>query len=98
MQRSHSALSPHPSWLALALGQTHAERTNAYRSLLDEAVSDEALADIRLHLQQQRALGHDAFHAMVEAKTAPFAGVRPAHQPPRPPSTEKRTWPPFPLF
>ncbi|TVS60110.1 transposase, partial [Xanthomonas perforans] len=34
------------------------------------------------HLQQQRALGHhDAFRAMVQAKTHRFAGVRPAHRP-----------------
>ncbi|MBZ2634909.1 transposase, partial [Xanthomonas perforans] len=45
------------------------ERSNAYRALLDEALSDELLASIRLHLQQQRALGHDAFRAMVQAKT-----------------------------
>ncbi|NEK70351.1 MAG: transposase, partial [Xanthomonas perforans] len=46
-----------------------------------EALSDELLASIRLHLQQQRALGHDAFRAMVQAKTHRFAGVRPAHRP-----------------
>ncbi|OMQ22134.1 hypothetical protein XpCFBP7293_17695 [Xanthomonas perforans] len=57
------------------------ERSNAYRALLDEALSDELLASIRLHLQQQRALGHDAFRAMVQAKTHRFAGVRPAHRP-----------------
>ncbi|MBV6836249.1 hypothetical protein KWH01_02840 [Xanthomonas campestris pv. merremiae] len=40
-------------------------------------LSDELLASIRFHLQQQRALGHDAFRAMVEAKTRRFAGIRP---------------------
>ncbi|QTF19484.1 hypothetical protein XcfCFBP6992P_23365 [Xanthomonas citri pv. phaseoli var. fuscans] len=59
------------------------ERSNAYRTLLNEALSDELLANIRLHLQQQRALGHDAFRAMVEAKTRRFASVRPAHRPRR---------------
>ncbi|SOO19924.1 conserved hypothetical protein [Xanthomonas citri pv. fuscans] len=39
-------------------------------------------------LQQQRALGHDAFRAMVEAKTNRFAGVRPAHRPRRPNSAD----------
>ncbi|WP_258077990.1 hypothetical protein [Xanthomonas arboricola] len=38
--------------------------------MLDEALPDELLTSIRLHLQQQRALGHDAFRAMVEAKTS----------------------------
>ncbi|WP_372470110.1 hypothetical protein ABQY74_003290 [Xanthomonas sp. WHRI 7064] len=48
---------------------------------LDETLSDELLASIRRHLQQQRAQGDDAFRAMVEAKIRRFAGVRPAHRP-----------------
>jgi len=36
---------------------------------------------IRTYLQQQRALGQDAFKAMVEAKIQRFAGIRPAHRP-----------------
>ncbi|WP_372172122.1 transposase [Xanthomonas axonopodis] len=82
-QRKHSALTPRPCWLAL--GSDPIERSNAYRALLDEALSDELLTSIRLHLQQQqRALGHDACRAMVEAKTHRFAGVRPAHRPRKP--------------
>ncbi|EWC50956.1 transposase [Xanthomonas citri pv. glycines] len=77
-QRKHSALTPHPC--SLALGSDPTERSNAYRALLDEALSDELLADIRLHLQQQRALSHDAFRVMVQAKTNRFDGVRPAHR------------------
>jgi putative transposase len=41
--------------------------------------------EIRLYLQQQRALGRDAFKAMVEAKTRRFASARPAHRPCRRP-------------
>ncbi|MCC5093896.1 MULTISPECIES: transposase [Xanthomonas] len=81
-QRKHSALTPHSCWLAL--GSDPIERYKAYRALLDEALSDDLLASIRLHLQQQRALGHDAFRAMVEAKTRRFAGIRPAHRPRKP--------------
>ncbi|MBB5674720.1 transposase [Xanthomonas sp. WHRI 6108] len=81
-QRKHSALTPHPC--SLALGSDPIERSDAYRALLGEALSDELLANIYLHLQQQRALGHDAFRAMVEAKTNRFAGVRPAHRPRKP--------------
>ena len=66
-----------------ALGRTEAERGNAYRDLLSEALNDEDLAAIRLYLQQQRAYGRDDFRAMVEAKTQRFAGVRPAHRPGR---------------
>jgi len=43
----------------------------------------EQVAEIRLYLQQQRALGRDAFKAMVEAKTRRFASARPAHRPRR---------------
>jgi len=39
------------------------------------------VTEIRLYLQQQRALGRDAFKAMVEAKTRRFASARPAHRP-----------------
>lgn len=85
-----------PAWLAFSvsgtlgtnalsvlasLGHDTAGRSSAYRALLDEVLNDELLADIRIHLQQQRALGHDAFRSMVEAKTRRFAGVRPAHRP-----------------
>jgi len=75
-QRGHSALTPHPCWLAL--GNDPIQRSNAYRAMLDEALPDELLASIRCHLQQQRAQGYDAFRAMVEAKTRRFAGVRPS--------------------
>ncbi|WP_230620347.1 transposase [Xanthomonas arboricola] len=78
-QRGHSALTPHPCWLALGNGPI--ERFNAYSTLLDEALSNNLLASIRLLLQQQGALGHDAFRATVEAKTRCFASVRPAHRP-----------------
>src|SRR3546814_13185562 len=50
---------------------------------LDEAVPPEQLAEISLYLQQQRALGHDAFKETVEAKTRRFASARPAHRPRR---------------
>ncbi|PPU47610.1 transposase [Xanthomonas arboricola] len=81
-QRGHCALTPHPCWLAL--GNDLIERSTAYRTLLYEALSDELLASIRRHLQQQRALGHDALRAIVEAKTRRFAGFRPAHRPRKP--------------
>ena len=55
----------------------------AYQALFREAVSDSELLDIRPHLQQQRALGHESFRAMVEAKTQRFAGIRPTRRPSR---------------
>ena len=74
-------LTPHPAYTALAT--TPLARAEAYRQLLRETLSDNDLAAIRIYLQQQRALGHDDFRAMVEAKTLRFAGIRPAHRPPR---------------
>lgn len=78
-QRPQSRISPHPAFLAQ--GATAAERYAAYRCLLDEAIPETMLADIRLHLQQQRAWGHNDFRAMVTARTGRFAGTRPAHRP-----------------
>ncbi|WP_027080204.1 transposase [Luteimonas mephitis] len=86
-RRPHSGLSPHPAWRAL--GTTEAERTAAYRCLLDEALPDDLLAEVRHYLQQQRAWGRDDFRAMVEAKTQRFAGTRPAHRPRRVISSDK---------
>ena len=79
--REDPLMTLHPT--QRALGRTEAERGNAYRDLLSEALNDEDLAAIRLYLQQQRAYGRDDFRAMVEAKTQRFAGVRPAHRPGR---------------
>jgi putative transposase len=78
-QRPQSGLQPHPCWLAL--GTDAEKRTAAYRTLLDEAIDETTLAEIRNYLQQQRAMGHDAFRSMVEAKNQRFAGTRPAHRP-----------------
>jgi putative transposase len=80
-QRADVLLKPHPAYLAL--GATTEARGEAYQCLLRETLSDDDLAAIRIYLQQQRALGRDDFRAMVEAKTHRFAGVRPAHRPPR---------------
>jgi len=79
--RSDAILTPHPAYTAL--GTIEAERGIAYQALLRKALPDDELHAIRTYLQQQRALGHDAFKAMVEAKTQRFAGTRPAHRPPR---------------
>lgn len=75
-------LTPHPAYLAL--GSTPGQRAVAYRTLLAQALPDEQVTEIRTFLQQQRALGGDSFRAMVEARTARFAGCRPAHRPPGP--------------
>lgn len=78
-QRAGSLLTPHPAWLALDADP--ARRATLWRNLLDEALPNEQLAEIREYLQQQRAWGRDDFRAMVEAKTRRFASTRPAHRP-----------------
>jgi len=80
-QQDNLLLTPHPAWASLAT--TAKDRARAYRRILREALADDDLAAIRLHLQQQRALGRDDFRAMVESRTLRFAGVRPAHRPAR---------------
>jgi putative transposase len=79
--RQDAMLFPHPAYTTL--GATPKARANAYRQLLHEMLSDDDLKAIRTYLQQQRALGRDDFRAIVEAKTQRFAGIRPAHRPPR---------------
>lgn len=79
--RANPLLTPHPSYAALGL--TPVTRSSVYRELLREALSDDDLDAIRAYLQQQRALGRDDFRSMVAAKTRCFAGIRPAHRPPR---------------
>lgn len=77
--RHDGLLSIHPA--QRALGSTPRERAEAYRALLQQAISDEELRDIGEYLQQQRAWGRDDFRAMVEATTRRFASPRPAHRP-----------------
>ncbi len=86
-QRPRSGLSPHPSWLSL--GDSAEARIAAYRQLLDAAITDDMLTEIRAYLQQQRAWGRDDFRALVEAKTRRFAGIRPAHRPPKATAPDK---------
>ncbi|MCC4597182.1 transposase [Xanthomonas campestris pv. phormiicola] len=70
------AVSPHPAYLAL--GTDPADRAASYRQWLYQGVADDELHAIRLHLQQERALGHPRFQAMA-ARTL----NRPVHvQPP----------------
>lgn len=65
----------------LALDKEDAGRHAAYRELVQQALSEETLAEIRVYLQQQRALGTDRFREQVQSKLQRFAGVRPAHRP-----------------
>lgn len=79
--RHDALLTDHPTYMSL--GTNSAERGTSYTALVRGALCDDDLLAIRAFLQQQRALGHDAFRTMVEAKTQCFAGIRPPHRPPR---------------
>jgi len=50
----------------LALGRDAHTRQAAYRALFRHALDDEAIADIRLALQQSQPLGNERFHALIE--------------------------------
>lgn len=82
--QSDSLLTPHPCYLDL--GSTARQRTEAYCAIINDALPQSTIDEIRSYLQQQRALGHDSFRSMVEAKTRRFAMVRPAHRPRKEPS------------
>jgi putative transposase len=72
-------IRPHPAYLAL--GKDKAERCDVYRSLFAEALGPDELDEIRIYVQQQRALGSSRFQAMIEAELGRYAAVRPAHRP-----------------
>ena len=72
-------VSPHPAYVAL--GQDRASRQAAYSALFDECMTDDVVEEIRIYLQQQRALGSSAFQRRVEAQLQRYASVRPAHRP-----------------
>ena len=79
--RADARLTPHAGYLAL--GREAGEREMAYRRVLVEALSDEVLADIRAHMQQERALGSPAFRLMVEKALKRPVEVRPPGRPRR---------------
>lgn len=70
-----------PQATYLALDRDDVRRHAVYRELVQQALPEETLAEVRVYLQQQRALGTDRFRKHVQSKLQRFAGVRPAHRP-----------------
>lgn len=70
--RPDPLVTPHP--MILALGRDTQSRQTAYRELVRQAISDDDLTAIRLHLQRQHALGTDRFRAAIEAQLGRRAG------------------------
>jgi len=72
-------LTPHPMYLAL--GENADLRAAAYRSWLYAPLPPEDLTAIRLHLEQEKALGNPRFQAMVEKALNRTATVKPRGRP-----------------
>jgi len=69
----HDALvTPHANFLALDPDPCRRQAT--YRELVRQAISEDDLIAIRLHLQRQHALGSDRFRAAIEAQLGRRAG------------------------
>lgn len=76
---SDRLVTPHP--LYIQLGHDPATRQAAYRALFTGALNEEDLANIRIHVQQQKALGTSRFQAEVGALLARSVVVRPRGRP-----------------
>jgi putative transposase len=72
-------LVPHP--LYLALGADAAQRQTAYRALFRAHLSDAALTDIRLALNQSQPLGDGRFLAQIERALGERREARPRGRP-----------------
>ncbi len=72
-------LTPHP--LYLALGDTDKARQAAYRALFRTALDGDAIADIRLAINQNQALGNRRFHGRIEKATGERREARPRGRP-----------------
>lgn len=72
-------ITPHPLYLALASAPD--ERCAAYRTWLQEGMTDDDLARIRQHVNQERALGDERFQRMVENTLGRPATCRPRGRP-----------------
>jgi putative transposase len=72
-------VTPHSVYLAL--GGEAVVRACTYRALVAEALPADTVAESRLYLQQQRALGTESFKRRVAAQLKRYAGARPAHRP-----------------
>lgn len=81
-ERSDPLVTPHQAYLTL--GATTAERIDAYRAIVGQALSADEIEQIRGYTRQQRALGTDRFQARVAKELQRYAAVRPAHRPARP--------------
>jgi putative transposase len=76
---SNSPSTDHAASLALA--STPDERHAIYRTWLREGMTDDDLARIRQHVNQERALGDERFQRMVEKTLGRPVACRPRGRP-----------------
>lgn len=79
--RHDALITPHANFVAL--DRDPARRQVAYRELVGQAISEDDLTAIRLHLQRQHALGPDRFRAAIEAQLGRRAGPAKIGRPPK---------------
>jgi putative transposase len=72
-------LTPHADVLRLGVDGEH--RRTAYRALFDSCLSEEQAADIRAHLDAQRAYGGDRFRSSIERQLGRSMQVTPRGRP-----------------
>ncbi|WP_426687241.1 hypothetical protein [Rhodanobacter ginsengiterrae] len=65
-------IHPHPSYLSL--GADESQRREAYRALVEQAISTDELDGLRLHLQRQHAYETARFRTAIEAQLSRHAG------------------------
>jgi putative transposase len=75
-------LTPHPVYFGL--GTKMADRLAAYRALFRPELDAEAIADIRLALNQGQPLGNSRFLARIEQATGQRREVKPRGRPRKP--------------
>lgn len=77
--RSNKLIAPHAEYLNL--GADEPSRQSAYRALFRDVLDREAIADIRLCIDQGRPLGNARFHALLEGVTGHPVEPRPRGRP-----------------
>lgn len=82
-------ITPHAVYLAIDAASDARQAT--YCALFKSAISDDDMAEIRTHVQQQKALGDSRFQARIEALLARNVSVRPRGRPRRSPPGSEHT-------
>ena len=77
--KTDALITPHPLYQSLVAADK--ERQSAYRALFRAELDKDAIADIRLALNQNQAIGNERFHAKIEKVTGVRREARPRGRP-----------------